>query len=194
MIKPTPLFLCVLLMLSTPSVNVFAKTYKCIDENGETTYSQRACPNDQKTDKVMGGGGKTAGMEDCKYARQFAEDTARRMQSGVDVHQTFDGYGGVDSISKSTLAIINYVYTYKDVSDVSAARIASLTAASCNAKAFGTVACEDFPQEFRISVNNCGQKLLSQSPPAPSPVAPAPNPETDADYKKAQDARTILWR
>ena len=182
------------------SFNSVAKMYKCIDEEGAVTYSQTACENDQTTDKVMGGNKQKKQQEDCKYAGQFANTIAGSMRSGADAEQTFNRYGGINAISKSSLAIINYVYTFKETPDVSASRISSLTLARCNANAFGKVRCEDFPAEFQASVLSCDeeqQQMLQremllreqmQQQNTPDNIIPAVPTESDSSSQKPKSS------
>ncbi len=133
--------------------------YKCMAEDGSITYSQTACKNNQSTEKVMGGGqSNKQKQEDCKYSGQFAQSVAQHMRSGSGSEQTFNQYGGLDALSKSSLAIINYVYSYKNNPDVPINRISSLTIAKCNANSFGSVRCEDFPQQFQNSIFSCDEE------------------------------------
>ena len=150
-----------------------AATYKCIDENGDVTYSQSPCKQNQKTDKLLNGSKKQVEMEDCKYAGAFSQMAFRHMRSGLSTQQLFDRYGGVNSISQGTLGVINYVYSFKYSPTIQSNRVAQLTIAKCNAQAFGKVLCEDFPNEFQEMIFSCDdeereeairlQKLIDQS-------------------------------
>ena len=162
------------LLLVLPFISdVSAATYKCIDVNGDVTYSQTPCKQNQKTDKLLSSGKKPAEMEDCKYAGAFSQMAFRQMRSGLSTQQLFERYGGVNSISQGTLGVINYVYSFKYSPTMQPARIAELTIAKCNAQAFGKVRCEDFPDEFQEMIFSCDdeereeairlQKLFDQS-------------------------------
>ena len=150
-----------------------AATYKCIDGNSDVTYSQTPCKQNQKTDKLLNSSKKSVEMEDCKYAGAFSQMAFRHMRSGLSTQQLFDRYGGVNSISKSTLGVINYVYSFKYSPTTQPGRVAQLTIAKCNAQAFGKVLCEDFPKEFQQTIFSCDdaereeairmQKLIDQS-------------------------------
>ena len=150
-----------------------AATYKCIDENGDVTYSQSPCRQNQKTDKLLNNSKKLEEMEDCKYAGAFSQMAFRQMRSGLSTQELFDRYGGVNSISQGTLGIINYVYSFKYSTAMQPDRVAQLTIARCNAQAFGKVSCEDFPEEFQEMIFSCDdeereeairlQKLINRS-------------------------------
>lgn len=182
--------------LSSVSFSAYSKMYKCIDENGGVIYSQTACQTDQTTEKVMSSNKpQQKNLEDCQYAGQFASMVTRQMRSGVEAEQSFDRYGGINALSKSTIAVINYVYTFKNTPDTSANRISSLVAARCNARAFGDVKCEDFPEEFQTSIISCDeskredvliqqQLMRKNSRPAGSPEQPVQAP------KKSQNKST----
>ncbi len=140
-----------------------AATYKCIDDNGDVTYSQTPCKQNQKTDKLLKGSKKPAEMEDCKYAGAFSQMTFRHMRSGLSTQQLFDRYGGVHSISRGTLGVINYVYSLKHSTTMQADRVAQLTIAKCKARAFGEVSCEDFPVEFQQTIFSCDDKARAEA-------------------------------
>ena len=170
-----------ILVLFIISLSSEAKMYKCIDENGDVTYSQTACQGDQTIDKVIGGQKQQSNLEDCKYAGQFSKVILRSMRAGNDADVVFDQYGGINALSKSSIAIINYVYSFKQTPDVSANRISSLTMAKCNARSFGDVACKDLPDDFQRTIGPYGcdeDKALEQGiPPAPQTL---PNPASGA--------------
>lgn len=178
-----------------------AATYKCIDANGDVTYSQSPCKQNQTTGKLLNSAKKAVEMEDCKYAGAFSELAFRHMRSGLSTQQLFDRYGGVNSISQGTLGVINYVYSFKYSKTMRSARVAQLTIARCNAQAFGEVACEDFPQEFQRMIFSCDdeereealrlQNLIDQSV---RPQRQFSNSTTVDIYdSKDRDARNREW-
>lgn len=143
--------------------------YKCIDENGNVSYSQRACKSNQKTDKVIGKKRSHADNPECKYARQFATTVAREMKAGANVYQTFNRYGGVSSLSQAPVNIINYVYSYRNNNYVSSQRIAALTQKKCNARSFGDLKCDDLPLEFTSRIGGCEPKIGTEFGPRLAP-------------------------
>ncbi len=147
-----------LIALSIISTNAIAKTYKCVDENGDIIYSQTACESDQKTDKVIGGNKRRVDAENCGFAERFAMKVTLSMRSGTGAQKTIERYGGINSLSKSTIGIINYIYSYADALDIPASKITALTVTKCKAKSFGDVTCEDFPDEFQVGVNSCDEE------------------------------------
>ena len=173
MSKSTFLIVNSLLFILPFFSDAIAATYKCIDENGDVTYSQSPCKQNQKTNKLLKSSKKPVEMEDCKYAGAFSEMAFRHMRSGLSTQQLFDRYGGVNSISQGTLGVINYVYSFKHSTATRPRRVAQLTIAKCNARAFGKVLCEDFPKEFQEMIFSCDdeereeamrlQKLIQQS-------------------------------
>ena len=173
MSKSVALIAVSLILLLPVLPDAVAATYKCIDENGDVTYSQTPCRKHQKTDKLLNSGKKPVEMEDCKYAGAFSQMTFRQMRSGLSTQDLFDRYGGVSSISQATLGVINYVYSFKYSETMQPDRIAKLTIAKCRARAFGSVLCEDFPDEFQEMIFSCDdqqrdeamrlQKLIDQS-------------------------------
>jgi len=173
MLKTTSLIVISLLFILPFFSDALAATYKCIDENGDVTYSQSPCKQNQKTDKLLKGSKKLVEMEDCKYAGAFSQMAFRHMRSGLSTQQLFDRYGGVNSVSQGTKGVINYVYSFKHSTATRPSRVAQLTIAKCNAQAFGEVSCEDFPKEFQEMIFSCDdeereeairlQKLIEQS-------------------------------
>ncbi|MDJ0778654.1 MAG: DUF4124 domain-containing protein [Gammaproteobacteria bacterium] len=152
-----------MLLVLSLSADVMAATYKCIDENGDVTYSQQPCRKNEKTDKLLKNGKKPVQMEDCKFAGAFSQVIFGHMRSGLDTQQLFDRYGGASSISRSTLGVINYVYSFKHSETMQPDRLAQLTVARCNAQAFGTVSCEDFPREFQQMIFSCDDEQRKEA-------------------------------
>ena len=173
MSKSTFLIVNSLLLILPFFSDAVAATYKCIDGNGDVTYSQAPCKQNQKTDKLLNSSKKPSELEDCKYAGAFSQMVFRHMRSGLSAQQLFNRYGGVNSISQGTLGVINYVYSFKYSTATQPDRVAQLTIAKCNAQAFGEVMCEDFPKEFQDTIFSCDdeereeamrlQKLIDQS-------------------------------
>lgn len=168
MIKTTSLVVIISLSLVLYQKG-HARTFKCIDENGNVLYSQKACKNNQKTDKVIGKKRSYPKNPDCKYARRFAATVAREMRAGADAHQTFSRYGGINSLSKGPVNIINYVYSYRNSNKMSSQRIAALTQTKCNAKSFGDLKCDDLPFEFTSRIGGCEPKIGREFGPSRDP-------------------------
>lgn len=158
MSKSIASLLCSLAFLLPFLSDAGAAAYKCIDANGDVTYSQTPCKRNQKTDKTLENGQKRVEVEDCQYAGAFSQMTFGHMRSGLSMQQLFDRYGGVSSISPGTLGVINYVYSFKYATDMQPGRLAELTVARCKAQAFGRVACEDFPREFEEMIFSCDEE------------------------------------
>lgn len=168
MIKTTSLAVIISLAV-IPYQKCHARTYKCIDEDGNISYSQKACKNNQKTDRVIGKRRSYSENPDCEYARRFAATVAREMRAGADVHQTFSRYGGINSLSKGPVNIINYVYSYRNSNDMSSQRIAALTQTKCNARSFGDLKCDDLPFEFTSRIGGCELQIGGQFGPGRDP-------------------------
>lgn len=151
--------------------NVHAEIFKCTDDAGEVTYSQTPCAKDHKIVNVMGVES-TPKVEStaCRYANRFALETARGMKQGTRSDEIFDQYGGLDSLSKGTIGIINYVYRFRTSEDVSAERIAALTETSCKAESLGDVSCEKLPIAFTDTLGGCGNDELAEAPDQSAPA------------------------
>jgi len=137
-----------------------ADVFKCTAEDGSLTFQQTPCP-EQKVEKVQTSPSESA-AQDCGQAQQFAGMSARLMRSGLRSDEVFARYGGIDSLSKSTLGVINYVYTFRTNDDVSVARIAALTQAKCQANALGNVNCETLPTAVSETLVSCNPDLEEQ--------------------------------
>ena len=165
--------------------DVRADVYKCTAADGSLTYQQTPCPeqkveklNVQKTDAVA---------PSCLYANKFAVSTARLMRAGQSSDEVFNRYGGLDSLSKSSIGVINYVYSFRTNDDVSVERIAALTQAKCRARSLGDVSCELMPLSFTESMGGCdgeGEVAIDE------PVAQAPGPAPSFNRKTENTVST----
>lgn len=121
-----------------------AQIYKCVADDGGVSYSQIPCP-EEKSEALQHISARSSAAADCRWASQFANDVARRMRSGKDSASLFDLYGGVDSVSKGTVNVINYVYRFRSDESIPVERIASLAGNMCKAGSLGDVSCESLP-------------------------------------------------
>ncbi len=96
-----------------------ADIYKCTDADGNLSYSQTPCPKQKSVEVSVSGSGGSNESVDCSYANRFAFSAARLMQAGTRSDELFNRYGGIDSLSKGSINIINYVYGYRTSNDVS---------------------------------------------------------------------------
>jgi hypothetical protein len=130
-----------------------ADIYKCLDDDGNAVFQQTPCP--EKTSEKVASDAVSSSETDCTFAGKFAVSSARFMRAGIPSDQLFDRYGGLDSLSRGSLGVINYVYSFRSNDDVSVDRIAALTQAKCQASAFGDVSCEAMPLSFTESLGGC---------------------------------------
>ncbi len=130
-----------------------ADVFKCTAEDGSITFQQTPCPK-QKVEKV-----RTQTATDsaavCSFASRFAVSTARLMREGVQSNEVFSGYGGLDSLSRASIGVINYVFSFRTNDDVSVERIAGLAAAKCKVGSFGDASCAQLPMLFTESIGGC---------------------------------------
>lgn len=167
--------IALLVLFSLPySFDAQAAIYKCVDADGGITYSQTPCKTDPKTvQAVTLQSGSAAEAVDCRFANRFAYETARSMKNGASSSEIFNRYGGLDSLSKGTINLINYVYSHRSNEGVSAQRIAGLTEAKCQARSLGDVACEDLPLSFTDANDLCDvEEEESESGQAPADTPP----------------------
>lgn len=160
--------------------DVRADVYKCTAEDGSLTYQQTPCPK-QKVEK-LNVERTDAAAPGCVYANKFAVSTARLMRAGQSSDEVFNRYGGLDALSKGSIGVINYVYSFRTNDDVSVERIAALTQAKCRARSLGDVSCELMPLSFTESLGGCdgeGEVAINE-PVAQAPaLAPALNRKTE---------------
>jgi hypothetical protein len=139
------------------SIDAQAEVFKCTAEDGSLTFQQTPCP-EQKVEKVQTAVSASDAMN-CSHARQFAVLAGRFMRSGLRSDELFERYGGLDSLSRSSLGVINYVYTFRTNDDVSVERIAALTQAKCQARSLGDVNCETLPASYTETLASCNPDL-----------------------------------
>jgi len=135
----------------------WAEVFKCTAEDGSLTFQQTPCP-EQKVEVVNTQS--PAGAElDCRYASRFADFTARHMRAGIRSDEAFDSFGGLDALSRPSIGVINYVYSFRTNDDVSAERIAGLAQAKCQAGSFGDASCDALPLSFTDGLGGCDGDL-----------------------------------
>lgn len=138
-----------------------AAIFKCVNANGEVSYNQTPCAPAQETAKVLPSSTSNSANVDCRIANNFARRTATVMRAGQSSGDVFDSYGGVDAMPRTSVGIVNYVFSHKGNVETGAQRIASLSAARCSAGAYGPVSCDDFPYNFVAELGGCEQAALS---------------------------------
>ena len=132
-----------------------ADVHKCADADGNIMYSQTPCAAQVSANVNMAGFSSQSTAMDCSYANRFALSTARRMRVGTGSTELFNLYGGLDELSKGTLGVINYVYSFLTSSDVSVEQIATLTEAKCQAQSLGIVNCKALPSAYTETIGGC---------------------------------------
>jgi len=137
-----------------------AEVFKCTAEDGSLTFQQVPCP-EQEVEVVKTQETATAEL-DCRYTSRFADFTARYMRAGVRSDEVFTGYGGLDAMSRPSIGVINYVYSFRTNSDVAVERIAGLAQAKCQAGSFGNASCEAFPGSFTDGLGGCDGELQDE--------------------------------
>ncbi len=135
--------------------DIHADVHKCADADGNIMYSQTPCAAQVSANVNMAGFSSQSIAMDCSYANRFALSTARRMRVGTGPTELFNRYGGLDTLSKGTLGVINYVYGYRTNSVVSVEQIAALTEAECQTRALGIINCETLPLAYTESIGGC---------------------------------------
>jgi hypothetical protein len=148
-----------LLVASAPAR---AEVFKCTAEDGGITYQQTPCP-EQKVEPVETQSRvQTEQGLDCSFSNRFAGSTARLMRAGVTSNEVFNRYGGLDSLSRPSIGVINYVYSFRTSDDVTVERIEELADAKCQFGSFGEARCEALPLSFTDSLGGCDGEGESQ--------------------------------
>ena len=169
------------------AVDAHAEIYKCKDADGNVMYSQTPCKK-QPSEIIAGTGSKSAQAADCSFAGRFAVTTARYMRAGSRSDEVFNRYGGLDSLSKGSIGVINYVYSFRTNADVSEERIAGLARAKCQARSFGDVSCEALPLSFVEGLGGCDPEEMAEET-EQAPVAATP-PAAGRTITRAGDSRS----
>jgi len=155
-----------------------AEVFKCTAEDGALTFQQTPCP-EQKVEKVATQPTGEKGR-DCGFANRFAVATARLMRAGVQSDEVFSRYGGLDALSRSSIGVINYGFSFRTNDDVTVERIAELSDAKCQVGSFGEANCEALPLSFTDAIGGCDgegevQETLAAGSGGPQPFALTPS-------------------
>lgn len=154
------------------SAHAKADVYRCTDEDGGIVFKQTPCAA-EPSEPVMTGEAGAPGPE-CGYANRFAFDAGRLMRAGLRSDELFNRYGGIDSLSRPAIGVINYVYSFRTNDKVSVERIAGLAEAKCRSKAFGKVDCDVLPIAFTTGIGGCDADTAPVVPDATASPAPVP--------------------
>lgn len=169
-----------------------AEIYKCTDSDGSTIYAQTPCSAAPAID--LGTSASKSAPADCSYANRFAVRTARQMRAGASSSEVFDLYGGVGSLSKESIGVINYVYSFRSNDDVSVERISALALAKCSARSFGDPGCEALPFAFTETLGGCDADTPPPDSPVTADVSSTPNhatqPAIQSNVMRATDQST----
>ncbi|PID62303.1 MAG: hypothetical protein CSB44_04195 [Gammaproteobacteria bacterium] len=139
-----------------------ATIYKCVDADGNTSYTSRTCPaNDTLSTLTING--TSSWSQDCRVGRDFGDEVIRKMQAGMDSTDVFATWGGIDAVSPTVINMVSYIYTFRGSDRIDAARISALTHQRCESGSFGQSDCRQFPSSF---VRNNGGCHADAGPPA----------------------------
>jgi len=132
-----------------------AAIFKCKDGSGNVSYSQTPCVGADETQKILANNTPKKQNIDCRIANNFARRTAMTMRAGQTSGDVFASYGGIDALPRTSIGVINYVYSHKDNTDTGVQRITALSAARCSGGSYGSVTCDDFPYNFIAELGGC---------------------------------------
>jgi hypothetical protein len=187
-----------ILLASFIPVSALAQIYKCSEADGSIIYAQTPCSTELVADTDATSS--ETEIHDCRYANTFAAWTARLMRAGTTSNEMFDRYGGLNSMSKGSVGVINYVYSFRTNDDVTVERIAGLSLAKCEAGSFGDASCSAMPSSYTDTVGGCdsedgpsvpedavGEPLAEQVPiQAQQQSAPAVSSRSAAEIQKCK--------
>lgn len=122
-----------------------AKTYKCIDEKGRTSYSQTLCATGAEEYELALDRHGQADAEVCADVRQFAVKVGKSMRRDSHSSEVIARYDGLETIAKPALGIITYVYSFRANVLIPVDKVASLSVVKCNNGGFGQVRYADIP-------------------------------------------------
>jgi len=180
----------VLVLLLAPTAGS-AQVFRCTDADGAVIFRQTPCAEaEARPDAPAAVAPAPAEGADCRLANRFAGVVARYMRAGATSDQVFDRYGGVDTLSRSSVGVINYVYSFRTSDTVSVERIAGLSQAKCEAEAFGALRCENLPQTFTRTQGGCEFDEGDENGAQPARTeAPEPEPERQSQvaYGRPQE-------
>jgi len=144
---------------------VEARIYKCVDKDGEVSYSNNPCPENEKTSKVLK---PNSGRElfDCTVVSAFSTEVALRMKRGQSADSVVQHYGGERFLTKVSEAVIDYVYTHEVDKNIAVNRIATLSTNRCESGLYSSATqCEYFPPKFITEMGGCeaitGQRAVA---------------------------------
>ncbi len=160
--------LCISTASHLPDAN--AAIFKCTDANGSVSYSQMPCPTTEQIQKVIASKSAKRVKVDCRIANNFARKTASQMRAGQSSGELFASYGGIDALPRTSIGVINYVYSHKDNTNTGVQRITALSAARCSAGSYGSVSCDDFPYAFISDLGGC-ENATRANVPSTLPIA-----------------------
>jgi len=126
-------------ILAVSSSVAFSGLHKCVDEHGDVTYSGMACPEKQQERTLALGTKPQAsgpGPEICARIRTLATSVADAMFDDIPPEYVIDALGGIGHVSPDFLGVINYVYSFAGVGQVTRGQIASLSYEKCIAGGF----------------------------------------------------------
>lgn len=193
--RPWPALAALLVLGGAVPARGDTQVYQCTDVDGGVSYSQMPCPASPGAAPAVSGTARPAATgPDCYLAEKFATTIARYMRAGADSGEVFSRYGGIDSLSRGAVNVINYVYTFRTNESVSVERIAGLSAAKCQAKAFGTFACRSLPPTVRNAEGACAANDddagIVPPPPAAAPATSPARPRVSYARAEAEDERS----
>jgi len=148
--------LCLLLALASLPLSAQATIFKCVDANGNTTYTGSPCAIDESAQRISKSATAVSG-QDCRVARTFSQAISKRLKQGESSASVFESFGGINSLTPATIGLISYIYTFQGNDRASASRIATLAADRCEIGTFGPAAsrCDAYPHEFIQAAGGC---------------------------------------
>lgn len=133
-----------MLLVHSPA---FAKSYKCRDAAGNTSYSQNPCASGSSQKTLTGPASDSTDADVCVYLGGVAETLHQQMKHGADAGTLIDRHGTLATINPRMLNIINYVGGFRFNKDVTSQRVGQLALLKCQNGGFGAVSMTDMPMD-----------------------------------------------
>jgi len=132
------------LVLLFSSVYANAGVYKCIDADGNITYSQTTCTA-SSAQKKLSNTVKTTPVDaaTCRMVGQAAREVFSSVKRGNDTQAVLQTYGGLNSINPRMLNLINYVSSFRSHDKIGGERVGQLSESKCRSGGFGAFTVDD---------------------------------------------------
>lgn len=128
--------------------------YRCVDEAGNTTFSQQPCAPGQASDRVtLEIDVDEADIDPavCEEIRKLAELIFPHIHTEESILTMYNKLGGRGSLSAGVTSAVNYVYNFRYNPEAKQALVVRLTHEKCLERGFGVIKQGDLPDWNHIA-------------------------------------------